>query len=79
VGPRLRLFCDAYGLAGRDRFRLLAQARLRFDRSYTAMRARAESDGGGWARMWAEGVGDRIRRAAAWLDANEDDLHAYLV
>ncbi|MBO3750928.1 phosphotransferase [Streptosporangiaceae bacterium NEAU-GS5] len=79
IGPRLRLFCDAYGLSGRDRLRLLAQARLRLDRSYTAMRARAEADGGGWARMWAEGVGDRIRRAAAWLDANEDALHDHLI
>nr|BFE82329.1 hypothetical protein GCM10020093_049300 [Planobispora longispora] len=53
-GPRLRLFCDAYGLRPRDRRRLLDLARLRFSRSYVAMRARAAT-GGGWARMWAEG------------------------
>ncbi|NUR84814.1 MAG: phosphotransferase, partial [Nonomuraea sp.] len=34
VGARLRLFCDAYGLAPRARRRLLPLARLRFDRSY---------------------------------------------
>ncbi|GII03710.1 phosphotransferase enzyme family protein [Planobispora takensis] len=78
AGPRLRLFCDAYGLAPRDRRRLLDLARLRFSRSYIAMRARAAS-GGGWARMWAEGAGSRIRRAGAWLDAHQDELHDHLV
>ncbi|MET8160981.1 phosphotransferase [Sphaerisporangium sp. NPDC005289] len=79
AGPRLRLFCDAYGFSARDRRRLLEVSRLRFGRSYVAMRARAERDGGGWARMWREGAGERIRRAAAWLDANWDELHAHLV
>src|SRR5207247_9529515 len=26
-----------------------------------------ESAGGSWARLWAEGAGDRIRRRRAWL------------
>jgi hypothetical protein len=78
VGARLRVFCDAYGLSARDRRRLLELSRLRFGRSYVAMRARAERDGGGWARMWADGAGERIRRAAAWLDANWDELDACL-
>lgn len=79
VGPRLRLFCDAYGLARRDRLRLLELARIRFDRSYGHMRQKAKTLGGGWARMWANGAGERIRRAAAWLDANEDALRAHLI
>ncbi|WP_084965466.1 phosphotransferase [Thermoactinospora rubra] len=78
VGARLRLFCEAYGLAPRDRRRLLDVARLRLHRSYTVMRARA-SEGGSWARMWANGAGQRIRRAAAWLDAHEDDLRTALI
>jgi hypothetical protein len=78
VGARLRLFCDAYGLPARDRRRLLELARLRFHRSYGVMRDRA-AVGGSWARMWASGAGERIRRAAAWLDAHEDGLHAHLV
>ncbi|MFC5824247.1 phosphotransferase [Nonomuraea insulae] len=78
VGARLRLFCDAYGVARRDRRRLLALARLRFQRSYTVMRTRATA-GGNWAKMWAGGAGERIRRAAAWLDVHEDELHAHLV
>ncbi|GGS91686.1 hypothetical protein GCM10010156_57460 [Planobispora rosea] len=77
-GPRLRLFCDAYGLRPRDRRRLLDLARLRFSRSYIAMRARAAT-GGGWARMWADGAGTRIRRAGAWLDNHHDELYAHLV
>ncbi|GAA2213341.1 hypothetical protein GCM10009850_088030 [Nonomuraea monospora] len=78
VGARLRLFCDAYGVPPRDRRRLLELARLRFHRSYTVMRTRA-SAGGNWAKMWAGGAGERIRRAAAWLDVHEDELHAHLV
>ncbi|WP_342775845.1 aminoglycoside phosphotransferase family protein, partial [Nonomuraea mesophila] len=78
VGERLRLFCDAYGVLPRDRRRLLELARLRFHRSYTVMRTRA-SAGGNWAKMWASGAGERIRRAAAWLDVHEDELHAHLV
>ncbi|MGC5015231.1 phosphotransferase [Streptosporangium sp. DT93] len=81
IGPRLRLFCDAYGLSARDRRRLLDLARLRFDRSYHAMRAKAEGDSarGGWARMWAGGAGERIRRACAWLESHQDELHEHLV
>ncbi|WP_031166276.1 aminoglycoside phosphotransferase family protein [Streptosporangium roseum] len=79
VGPRLRLFCDAYGLAPRERRRLLDLARLRFDRSYHVMRTRAATTGGGWARMWAGGAGARIRRACAWLETNQDELHAHLI
>jgi hypothetical protein len=78
VGRRLRLFCDAYGLPPRDRRRVVEVARLRFGRSYAAMRARAIREGGGWARMWASGAGDRIRRAAAWLDAHQEELERHL-
>lgn len=78
TGRRIRIFADAYGLSAAERLRLLPTARLRFDRSYTAMKRKAETEGGGWAVMWASGAGQRIRRAAAWLDANEDDLHRFL-
>ncbi|WP_188191888.1 phosphotransferase [Nonomuraea sp. SYSU D8015] len=78
VGARLRLFCDAYGVPARERRRLIELARLRFHRSYVVMRGRAAA-GGNWAKMWAGGAGERIRRAAAWLDVHEDELHAHLV
>ncbi|MFJ2033488.1 phosphotransferase [Streptosporangium sp. NPDC087985] len=79
VGPRLRLFCDAYGLASRERRGLLDLARLRFGRSYDSMRVKAATTGGGWARMWAGGAGERIRRARAWLETHQDELHAHLI
>lgn len=78
VGERLRLFCDAYGVRPRERRGLIEVARLRFHRSYEVMRTRAAA-GGSWARMWAGGAGERIRRASAWLDVHEDELHAHLV
>ncbi|WP_203580882.1 phosphotransferase [Microbacterium hibisci] len=79
AGSRLRLMYDAYG---RDRFDvdlLLEAARLRFSGSYAAMKWAAENLGGGWARMWDEGVGDVIRRRVAWLDESRDDLRHALV
>ncbi|MBA9004037.1 phosphotransferase [Thermomonospora cellulosilytica] len=79
VGRRIRRFCDAYGLPHDQRRRVLAVARLRFERSHESMRARAEHLGGGWARMWRDGVGGRIRRAQDWLDLNWDALDARLV
>ncbi|MFF4773717.1 phosphotransferase [Microtetraspora fusca] len=79
VGPRLRLFCDAYGLSVRDRLRLIDTARTRLGRSYVATRTRALTLGGDWARRWAEGAGERIRRAGAWLDAHEDELRRHLI
>ncbi|GAA5055057.1 Ser/Thr protein kinase RdoA (MazF antagonist) [Thermocatellispora tengchongensis] len=78
VGRRVRLFCDAYGLVPRERRRLTELARLRFDRSYGVMRARAAEGDGPWARMWESGAGQRIRRARAWLDAHEERLHEHL-
>lgn len=67
AGRRMRLFVDAYGLDNSDRERLLDLAQRRFTPVWHVMRRRAERDGGGWARMWAEGVGDKIRRAEQWL------------
>ncbi|MEU6725631.1 phosphotransferase [Nonomuraea wenchangensis] len=78
VGERVRIFCDAYGVPARERRRLVEVARVRFQQSYAVMRSRA-AVGGGWGRMWAEGAGERIRRAVAWLDVHEDELRAYLV
>ncbi|HEY8480975.1 MAG TPA: phosphotransferase [Spirillospora sp.] len=77
VGRRLRVFCDAYGLEPRMRREVLPVARVRFERSYRAMRSRAQG-GGTWARMWRSGAGQRIRRAQDWLERNWDELDARL-
>ncbi|MFI0351058.1 phosphotransferase [Actinomadura sp. 9N407] len=79
VGRRVRLFCDAYGLDRDGRREVLPAARVRFERSYEAMRARAENEGGAWARIWRSGAGTRIRRAQDWLESNWDELDARLV
>lgn len=41
-------------------------ALLSFDR----MEHNARILGGGWAQMWAEGVGGMIHRRRAWLEVN---------
>jgi hypothetical protein len=67
IGTRLRLMLDAYGREVVDADRLLAACELRFAGGYAAMEWNAEHLGGGWARMWAEGVGEVIRRRVAWF------------
>jgi hypothetical protein len=78
VPRRCRLFVDAYGLPAQDRTRVVPAALLRTRRSWHLMHRRAEVDGGGWARMWSEGVGDVIRRREAWLLAHGDRVTAAL-
>jgi len=51
---------------------------MRTRRAWYLMRRRAERDGGGWQRMWDEGVGDIIKRRGAWLDKNGAALEAAL-
>lgn len=67
---RLRIFADAYGLTAEERRRLPEQAVTWTELTWTRMQYRAQHHGGGWARMWAEGVGDVIRRRHTWLTAN---------
>ena len=51
---------------------------LRTRRSWYLMKQRAETLGGGWQRMWDEGVGDVIKRREAWLDRHAATLTAAL-
>lgn len=78
VGPRIARFCAAYGLDATQRPRVLPGLRVRLDRSYTAMRDRARTRGGPWARMWSAGAGPRLTRAIDWLDLNWDALEDHL-
>ena len=66
---RLRLFADAYGWDRAFRESLVDRGIEHAGLVWHRMRERAERDGGGWARMWAEGVGDQIRRRERWLRA----------
>ncbi|MDQ4502541.1 phosphotransferase [Sinomonas sp. ASV322] len=65
---RTRLVADAYGLSAADRARLIPTAIRRTERSWHLMKYRAEHDGGGWLRMWEDGVGERIERRIGWLE-----------
>jgi hypothetical protein len=78
VPRRARILADAYGLSGTDRERLMEVAVLRTRRSWHLMKHRAETLGGGWRRMWDEGVGDVIKRREAWLDRQAAALTAAL-
>ena len=79
VPRRCRLFADAYGLGLDARARLVDVTVLRSRRSWHVMRHRADVDGGGWARMWADGVGDVIRRREAWLVEHGPTITAALL
>lgn len=75
---RCRILADAYGMSERDRGRLVEVATLRTRRAWHLMKHRAEVDGGGWQRMWDEGVGDIIKRREAWLERNATAIDAAL-
>jgi hypothetical protein len=74
TGARLRSMLDAYGRDVVSAELLLHAAELRFAGGYAAMEWAAEHLGGGWARMWAEGVGDVIRRRVEWFASERDEL-----
>jgi hypothetical protein len=74
AGRRLRLMLDAYGRAAVDAELLLHACELRFGGSYAVMHWAAQNLGGGWARMWDEGVGEVIRRRVAWFASVRAEL-----
>lgn len=76
---RCRLIADAYGLADPDRQRLMQLTIDRNTRAWHTMKYRAETLGGGWQRMWSEGVGDLIRHRQTWLEENADSLTTSLL
>ena len=78
VPRRSRILADAYGLSGTDRERIMEVAVLRTRRAWYLMKHQAETHGGGWQRMWDEGVGDVIKRREAWLDRHAATLTAAL-
>jgi Phosphotransferase enzyme family len=78
AGARARTYADAYGLDAGQRQRLYDVVVRRQQRSWHVMKHNAEHRGGGWARMWDEGVGDVIVRTQRWLADHEDDLRQTL-
>jgi hypothetical protein len=78
VPRRVRILADSYGLSGTDRERIMEVAVLFTRRAWYLMKQRAQTQGGGWQRMWDEGVGDVIKRREAWLDRHAAKLTAAL-
>ena len=78
VPSRLAAFVDAYGLDANERAQFCDVAIHGATRSWHRMKANAERRGGGWARMWDEGVGDLILRRRAWLVEERATLEAAL-
>lgn len=67
VPARFGALLDAYGLPGAEREELLDIADGMWRRSWLLMRHNARTLGGGWARMWSDGVGEAIDRRRAWI------------
>jgi hypothetical protein len=78
VAHRLRLMLDGYGRDVVSAAQLLHACELRFAGSYAIMKWAGENLGGGWARMWDEGVGEVIERRVAWFASVRDDLASRL-
>jgi hypothetical protein len=78
VPSRLSAFVDAYGLDADERGRFCDVAIHGATRSWHRMQTNAVQRGGGWARMWDEGVGDLILRRRAWLIEERAMLEAAL-
>ena len=78
-GARLRLLCDAYGLASDERVALLDVVARRNELAYEIHRLWAGVERRpGWAEMWDAGSGDEILARNAWYEAVRDDLLAFL-
>ena len=73
-GERGRLLVDEYGLTDEEREWVVPVAISAAQQSWHWMKNRAEDQGGGWRRMWDEGMGDQIRRREHWLVAEQDNL-----
>lgn len=78
-GRRCRVFVDAYGLEQAPRRNLVEVAVTLTARSLTMMRHRSDTLGGGWRRMWNDGVGDVIARRGRWLAAHGEEITACLL
>jgi Phosphotransferase enzyme family len=78
VPARIAVFCEAYGLSYAERVRLVPVAVRWLRRSRTTITERAERGGEAWARMLDAGVGERLVRAAGWLERCRPEIEARL-
>ena len=74
VPGRIAVFCHAYELSYAGRARLVPVAVRWMRRSRTSITARARRHGGAWTRMLEAGVGERLLRSAAWMEACRPEI-----
>jgi phosphotransferase family enzyme len=78
-GERLRLLCDAYGLAASDRAQLLDEVVRRRKLGYEAHRVWGGIERRpGWREMWDEGSADRFATNMRWLEQHRTKLERSL-
>ena len=73
---RAALMVHAYGLNQVDRANIAHAIQNSTQRTWHAMRFRAQHSGGPWRRLWDQGIGDRITRRQQWLADNATLLHS---
>jgi hypothetical protein len=77
-GPRLALFCQAYGLAAPDRARLLDAVLACTTYANDFVRIKAAAGEPAWVKAMAEGRCDRHSRSGEWLTAHRAELQRWL-
>jgi hypothetical protein len=77
-GPRLALFCDAYGLSDQDRARVLEAVLDCCRYAYDFVRIKAAEGQPAWVKAMAEGRCERHERSARWVLRHRDELQRWL-
>jgi hypothetical protein len=75
---RLRIFIDAYGLARRDRVRVVDALIHTHERCYRVVHAALGAGHQTFARMWAEGGDARADRTRRWIASHGPQMRAVL-
>ena len=75
---RLRIFVDAYGLARRDRSRVVGAALHTHERCYRVVRAAVAREHEPFGRMWREGGRARAERTHRWIASHGRQMRAAL-
>jgi hypothetical protein len=75
---RLRIFIDAYGLATRDRMRVVDAVLHTHERCYRVVGAAVDSGHETFGRMWREGGRARTDRTRRWIASHGRQMRAAL-
>jgi hypothetical protein len=75
---RLRIFIDAYGLASRDRLRVVDAAIHAHERCYRVVGAAVDSGHEMFGHMWREGGRARADRTQRWIATHGRQMRAIL-